>query len=515
MEKMVLFLSFEAETYMFVDLHDWLKNEHGIPSFIISCDHSAVVNRRANEFYPPKFKNYITLEDVYVKLHKKWKSIDFQYLKRCEQIYGYPKTLNELLMSHTLINVGCRFPNATILPNANIKLKYLELTFRWAEKIITDLEPSIVFTLERNYYVKNIMFQICHSKKIPFKTLIHSRILDFHYISSYFGYGHLKAGEEILNKFGNIAEDDRRSKAVSKASQFISNYISGSLASTYKATATDLTQRKDQALLYKKMWAHLIRRIIANFRKLIRKKRFRGFLKNNWIDSSAVRKTLYTVRQTANKIKYRFIGRSIFTNCANMSLSGEYVYYALHTLPESSTLTLSTEYNELELISFLRFKIPSHISIVVKENPNMLGDRPFKFYYELKKLPNLILVDPFCASSILVRQSSGVAGISGTSLFEAAMFGKPTISFGFPEFYPLVTCKGRGEIDKFIRFCQANAEIDVSLVREYVGACFALGYEIDRRALVRIRKGQSFKRSYNNMCKVISNLLNDEGWLRP
>lgn len=507
MNNLVLFLSFEAESYMFVDLHDWLKNKHGISSFIVNCDISSFVNHSARSYYPPGFKDYVTLESVYKDLHQTWDGVDMEYLEKCEQKYGSPKTLNEVLMSHQDVNFGCRFPCATPLPNASIKLKYLELTLRWAEKIISDKNPSIVFTLERNYYIKNMMFQVCRSIGIPFKTLISSRVLGKYYVSSCFGYGNLGAGEEVLQRFRNLAEGDLKSKAREDGKIFISDYVLGIRMSPYNAAATRLIEQKDRALSYINILSSLQSRAFSDVRKALKKKKFRGRFKYNWMDNSPVRKIGWRIRIAANKIKYKHFGSCVFFTPTESFLRDKYVYYALHTLPESSTLTLSTEYNELELIAFLRRKLPVHIPIVVKENPNMLGERPFRFYHDLKKLPNLVLVDPFYPSSSLVRHASGVAGISGSSLFEAAMFGKPTLAFGIPEFYPLVTCKGREDVERFIQFCNEGVQTDLALTEEYVSACITCGYDIDRNSLVRGRKGKVFEQSRIALRQVVRDIL--------
>src|SRR5690606_11785693 len=141
-------------------------------SVIVNCDTSSFVNGREKEYYPGSFKAYRTMEQVYIDLHQDYSEIDWKYLTDCEMNYGKPKSLHELLMSHQEINVGGRFPNATPLPHPNVKIRYLQLTFRWAEKLIEEIKPDVVITLERNYYVKNMIFQICKRKNIPFMTLI-------------------------------------------------------------------------------------------------------------------------------------------------------------------------------------------------------------------------------------------------------------------------------------------------------------------------------------------------------
>jgi hypothetical protein len=503
----VIFLSFEAESYMFKDLHDWLMDNFEISSFIVNCDASSFVNHSSKNYYPDDFQNYITLASVYEELHQNYNEIDFKYIEYCEREYGNPKTLNELLMSHQDINVGCRFPCATPLPYASIKLKYLELTFRWAEKIIEDKKPSLVFTLERNYFIKNMMFQICRRRGIPFKTLIASRVGKKHYVSDHFGYGHLGSGDELLERYRSLTDEKLKSQAGEAGKRFVEEYVSGRLRSPYEAAATSVIAEKDRMLSYSAIVSNWWSRSVSDARKALKKKKYRGRLRYNWMDNSPIRKIGWRTRSATNKIKYRLSGQRVFSMPDDSFLKGRFVYWALHTLPESSTLTLTTEYDEIELIRFLRQKLPANIAIAVKENPNMLGDRPFRFYRDLKALPNVFLVDPIYPSAPLVRYSVGVAGISGTSLFEAAMYCKPSLAFGFPEFYPLVSCKGRGEIGRFAHLCQNSAVLDRLLVDEYVSACIACGYDLDRKSLVRVCKGDTFEHSRETLRSVIADLL--------
>lgn len=511
MKNKVIFLSFEAESYMFYDLHNMLKSNYGISSLIVNCDASSFVNNSSKKYYPRGFNNYLTLERVHNELHKLPIKVDFDYIARCEKEYGQPKTLNELLMAHQDINYGCRYPCATPLPTSLIQLRYLELTFRWAEKILNDNMPNLVFTLERNYYIKNLMFQICQRRKIPFKTVIATRIGSWHIISDHFGCGNLGAGDSIISRFREKGNNTDTTASYLIAEQIVADYKSGERLSPYDANAVGIINKRKKLFSYRAIAYNWLSRSQADLRKALKKKKYRGLLHFNWMDNSPLLKIIWRFRNAMNKVKYRLLGERVFS-AVDILFDDKtpYVYWALHTLPESSTLTLSDEYDELELIGHLRRKLPVDIAVVVKENPNMLGDRPFSFYKKLKKLPNVVVIDPLVPSNKVVAGALGVAGISGTALLEAAFWGKPCISYGFPEFYPLVTCKGRCETPKFARLCADRAQIsDSKKVIEYVAACIELGFELDRKALVRERVGEKFIHSKSALEKSVISCLAD------
>ena len=69
--------------------------------------------------------------------------------------------------------------------------------------------------------------------------------------------------------------------------------------------------------------------------------------------------------------------------------------------------------------------------IVVKEHWSMIGYRPISYYKKIKRLPNVILIDP--ASPLLPKDyivnSDLVVTISGSAAMEAAMVGVNSLVF--------------------------------------------------------------------------------------
>jgi capsule polysaccharide export protein KpsC/LpsZ len=155
------------------------------------------------------------------------------------------------------------------------------------------------------------------------------------------------------------------------------------------------------------------------------------------------------------------------------------VYVPLHTLPESSTLTLSTEYYEADLVRFMAKELPATVDIVVKENPNMIGTRPFAYYETLATIPNVHLLDPTVQSKRLIREARGVCGISGTALLEAAMLETPTHHFGSPEFEAVLDYEGHEEFSQFASACaEGRASRNPERVERYVQYVMNEGREI-------------------------------------
>lgn len=108
-----------------------------------------------------------------------------------------------------------------------------------------------------------------------------------------------------------------------------------------------------------------------------------------------------------------------------------FVFYPLHAEPESSLQVASPEYFfQLGAIASLARDLPAGYFLVVKETYQTYGRRPANFYDQIREFKNVILLDMLELGLEVVRKAEAVATITGTAGFEAAIMGKPVISFG-------------------------------------------------------------------------------------
>jgi len=108
-----------------------------------------------------------------------------------------------------------------------------------------------------------------------------------------------------------------------------------------------------------------------------------------------------------------------------------YVLYALQVEPESNFQGYSPEYfYQIAAISSLSRDLPAGTWLVVKEHLPAAGRRPDLFHEQIRRFKNVIFVDPRESGLELVRNARAVATITGTVGQEAAIMGKPVLSFG-------------------------------------------------------------------------------------
>jgi Capsule polysaccharide biosynthesis protein len=122
------------------------------------------------------------------------------------------------------------------------------------------------------------------------------------------------------------------------------------------------------------------------------------------------------------------------------SLAGKrFVYFPLHKEPEFSLQLMSPEYfNQHSAIVSLSRDLPAGVLLAIKENVFSLGRRPASFYAQVADLKNTVFLDVRERGIDVAQQSDAVVSITGTAGFEAAVFGKPVITFGRHNMYSLL-----------------------------------------------------------------------------
>jgi hypothetical protein len=100
-------------------------------------------------------------------------------------------------------------------------------------------------------------------------------------------------------------------------------------------------------------------------------------------------------------------------------------------IPEASTLIRATKYyDQLSTIKSLSLEIPLHWKLVVKEHPSMIGKNEIKFYNEISKIFNVVLLPPQISSSKCIQNSEAVVTATGTTGIESLVLGQKTIVLG-------------------------------------------------------------------------------------
>ncbi len=115
--------------------------------------------------------------------------------------------------------------------------------------------------------------------------------------------------------------------------------------------------------------------------------------------------------------------------------NSRYIYFPLHLQPELTTSAMGggdgRYADQIQALEQLSLLIPKDVLIYVKENPKQTAQqRDALFFSRLQQLSNVHLVSPATISRELIKNSIGVATITGTAGWEALFYGKPCMIFG-------------------------------------------------------------------------------------
>jgi hypothetical protein len=118
----------------------------------------------------------------------------------------------------------------------------------------------------------------------------------------------------------------------------------------------------------------------------------------------------------------------------------KFFFYALQTEPETSTTTISPEFNEqLAVIQLIAKALPSNYCLVVKEHPFAIGRRPYFLYKLLQQIANVIFIDFRENAMDITKSATAIITISGSIGYEATVIGKPVITFGHHNWHNFVS----------------------------------------------------------------------------
>ena len=107
-----------------------------------------------------------------------------------------------------------------------------------------------------------------------------------------------------------------------------------------------------------------------------------------------------------------------------------YIFFPLHIEPESTVMVEAPMCdNQLTLIDWLAKSVPAGWYVVVKEHPGATAPRPAAFWKRVRAYPNVIVAATLEDADAVNAGARAIACISGTVGVQAALAGRPVITF--------------------------------------------------------------------------------------
>ncbi len=140
----------------------------------------------------------------------------------------------------------------------------------------------------------------------------------------------------------------------------------------------------------------------------------------------------YVFRQWRDMRRTLAISRTSLTDLAGK----RFVFFPLHMEPEVALQGMSPEYFcQLSAIASLARDLPAGVLLAVKEHYFSIGRRPANWLEQMAEFKNVVMLRLDEYGPEVVKQAAAVATITSTAGFEAAVMGKPVVTFGRRNIY--------------------------------------------------------------------------------
>ena len=381
----------------------WLSNDH--THFCISyymqklydCDLYGIID------IPHKQKNFFDKQNL-VDIKKKWYTFDHILKKHKTDVNYLEKFQNKYN-----INLWSLAINERLFYRFNFQnfksdeiLSILEQECKLFEKILDEVNPDFLITKWASRHYHQLLIELCKKRgikilqlgqpKIGYKMLISENPAKFDGIKN---LDHISSKNRDFNELQNFVKKfsmTKNQKEFDSKKQSKLGFINTGIE--YLFSKNDVDENHYDYLF----------------------------------GSSKLKNIEYQITSPTKRKQ-----RKKFLDTLSIELpSKPFVYYPLAVDMERNLLINAPFYtNQIELIRHIAKSLPINFTLVVKENPAQISRdwRSLNDYKEILEIPNVLLVNPNIQYDELLKKCSLVVLIGGSTGYEAAFYGKPSIIF--------------------------------------------------------------------------------------
>ncbi len=400
-----------------------------------------VTNHPKNFFKNQKlvsFENFWFYHDFIHELDKK---PDLEYLSAIEKKFNL--NLWEMACNDRMFYLYNDYHKFT----SNEILRILELECRNFEKILDEVQPDFLITPETALRPHSLFHKMCKSRGIHILMLNHANFENYCYISKD------RHKMNFIDDFNNIKSDNLTLDDL--LNRLKSFQLSNHLTNYYKQQKNSISDKIKAAIQF--LFISSNDNIKTHYTYFGRKK------------------LRVLIKEIIFSLKRRY--REFFINnnfSKNTYFETPIIFLPLHQEPERSLLIAAPFFtNQIETIRHVAKSIPMGHTLVVKEHPSQgpaRGWRQISDYKDMLDIPNTIFLHPSISSEEIIQKSSLVISVGGTSSFEAAFYGKPSIIFADMDYALLPSVsrlKSLNELPNLISE-SLSLKIDPSFLEKYI-----------------------------------------------
>ena len=273
------------------------------------------------------------------------------------------------------------------------------------EKIFEEINPDFLISSEPVLFHSELLYEMSKKKnikrlllsmpKLGGKCLISERV---HQIDNVENLDNLeftnRTSEEILTYFQKRNPYDVLKK-------YHKNYSNSKLQLFYSALQYFKNSNTHEQTHYTYFGRSKLKVLLSTIELSIKKKMRESFMEKNLVNQN--------------------------------KFSTPYVYFPMSVDMERNVLIDAPFYtNQIEIIRIIAKSLPVDYRLLVKENPSQISRewRSTSDYKKIMSIPNVTLVHPNVLGSDLIKNSSLVISLAGSSPLEATFYKKPAIIFG-------------------------------------------------------------------------------------
>lgn len=317
-------------------------------------------------------------------------------------------------------------------------LSILESECKLFENILDEIKPDFFITKEPSFHHLELFYQMCRARGVKVLMLSQPNV----------GYRCIISEEASrLDSFDELNKIKITNKNFEELQEYLKSFDLSKQLRTYDKKHADST----------KGWA------TAAFHYLFSSDNENIKTHYNYYGRTKYKVILYMLSVLfKKKYRQRFIDKNLKKH---VDLSIPFVYFPMAVDLERNLLINAPLYtNQIEIIRNIARSLPIGYALYVKENPSQVSRewRSISEYKEIMLIPNVTLIHPSIPAQQLLQKCSLVVTISGSSGFEAAFYGKPTISFANVGYSVLSSVKKVRDVEQLPQLIKTVLEEQVN-----------------------------------------------------
>ncbi|KKU07748.1 MAG: hypothetical protein UX10_C0006G0019 [Candidatus Magasanikbacteria bacterium GW2011_GWA2_45_39] len=364
-------------------------------------------------------------EDIHASY--KHETLDIAYLKGMEAEIGIPNLWgiiapDRVLMFNQLVR---EYPYHTPRYTYEEILRIFQVTAKAVVSFMDTERPDAVILPNGGGIGAMILFQIAKKRGIKIFHIMPGALPDRFVVSdSYFSYSGV---EKIFKKTFN---ENKQNALYQNAKDLLEDFRKQPIA--YNADLTPESQPVNRLRQMRFLLPKNLLRSAHWFGHLLRE----YFDGHSRYDYTYTHPWYYLVDHTKRKINNAIGVNDLYDP---FDINTPYVFFGLHYEPEVSILLQAPFMtDQINIIRQMARSLPVGYYLYVKDHPLMAQFRPRSYYKELKKIPNVRLMDAKLRSFDIIKHARLVSTITGSVIWEGLLLGKPAISFGH-QFYNVLS----------------------------------------------------------------------------